>query len=177
MKIILTTLLLNTAVSFIGFSQEILQAAEKPPVYNTYGDPLTNITDADGARQGDWFYVDVEGQEVLQKKYKDHVCVGTYYFTRDTEGDQEWKKLSDGESSQPEAEYVKELYIDFLENSGFPLKSDQQLILVISKNGELIRVSAMGNWNAEEVSDIEGKIYQFAKNTNITLKNDVLIIL
>ncbi len=149
MKIVLTTLLLNTAVSFIGFSQEILQSAEKPAVYNENGDPLTNITDADGARQGDWFYIDAEGQEVLQKKYKDHVCVETYYSTDDTNLDKQWKKVSDSESNQLEINSVRELYVDFLENSGFQLKSDQQLIVVISKNGELIHVSAIGNWNTE----------------------------
>ncbi|MBD3636856.1 MAG: hypothetical protein HUJ25_05885 [Crocinitomicaceae bacterium] len=141
---------------FIGswstFSQEILDIAAKTPDYNQQGDPVNNITDPDGARQGDWYYVDSNNDAVVLKKFTDHSCVDTYFKLDD-------KWISSKEFASNES--IENSVATELHNQGIELDANQQVLIILNESGQVVTLFTLGNWSESDSNIIRDIIQNY----------------
>lgn len=77
MKVIFSTLLF---FYFLAFSHELF--AQFQTKYTEFGNPLTEIIDANMMRQGEWFYYDSNGELIRKEEYKDHLLMSSILIAK-----------------------------------------------------------------------------------------------
>lgn len=60
---------------FLAASAALNCSAQFKTTFNQNGDPLTEIIDADGMKQGDWLFHDIKGNLYKKETYSDHNLV------------------------------------------------------------------------------------------------------
>lgn len=63
--------------SSFSSAQDFTLEALVPTTFNEHGDPQINKVDANGARQGDWFYNDHSNVLCVKEQYQDHNLVNS----------------------------------------------------------------------------------------------------
>lgn len=171
-KLLLCLSLISSTYYSIG--QELIESAASEPTYNASGDPQTNIIDADGAQQGEWYYHDIYEQKVAKKVFKDNNCVGTAYFLNG-----KWR-----DSEQFEADPIiiynsGKSIKDALAEKGiqFELNPDQQLLLIVNDKNEIISFSPLGSWDKSVVNELRSQIETILMNNHLNLQNETVILL
>ena len=173
MKWILATvfLLLNLTLSVIA--QNLIPEAAVPPTFNEHGDPITNIIDMDGAKQGDWLYQDIHGQQILLEEYLNNALVKRYYPVIYENGNVEWEDDFEW-TNYP---YATDKLKQFLYKEHGKLNGDQQLVCIINSNAELIYFFAVGNWDQKTAEKLEKAFRVFVDNTKLSISDETFIIL
>jgi hypothetical protein len=164
---------LTVIISASSFSQSFITLSERTPEFNMSGDPITNIMDANGMQQGDWFYQDLEGNNVALKKFVDHKCEETYYSI-----DNKWVSSDNFESDASIIESLKELISSGLTQKGLsPTTSYSQLAIIIRKDGQIEELYQLGTWENTIVIDWKDEIQTVLNNANQNIENDTFILL
>jgi hypothetical protein len=173
MKPILTTAFFLLTFASSVFAQSLIPEAAVPPTFNESGDPLTNIIDMDGAKQGKWFYQDIHGQQILMEEYTNNTLVKQYYPLIHSNGAVEWEDPMEWTSYPIAADKLR----SFLHTTHGELNGDQQLVCIINSNAELIYFFALGNWDENTVNNLEQSFRTFVDNTKLSISDDTFIIL
>ena len=150
--------------------QEIIPEALSLSKTNELGDPITNIVDADGAKQGEWFYQDNSGAPVLKQEYNNHTLISSSYPIVQLDGSIEWEESEEWTlNPKPGLENA-------IANSYGSFNANQQLILIFNSEGELIRYSPIGIWSKAKANELEIVVRNYLNSNQITF-NDAAFIL
>jgi hypothetical protein len=142
MKLLSTVYLLVCPVFL--FAQELISEASRLPITDSAGDPLNNILDPNGARQGTWYFDDFQGNLVMVETYQDNIRLTRQLAVENNEStvllDEGQYGLLDGAQMGVTASTL-----------GLTLQSDQQLGALVDHSG-IIQVIFIGNWNPAAIS-------------------------
>ncbi len=169
MKLALTTLLF--CFSIFLFGQEIIPEAARNPEINASGDPVTNIIDPDGARQGEWFYDDYTGKAFLKEVYLNNGRQAVF-LADESNGEVSWidsetwsyQAIGDIENKNPAKEFST-------------LKYDQQVAIILDPDGKILRIAYLGNWTNENVNAVQAEIESHFETTTHTFDHVTVILL
>jgi hypothetical protein len=162
------TLLLFFLCSYVGISaQELVTSSASPPLLNTVGDPITNIIDPDGMKQGIWFYTDINQVNLLRKHYSNNLCTQTDYAVNGI-----WVNAVNFEQDPLKIANIKQQINALLmaHQVNLQLTSNQQLAILLHANGSLHKIAFLGEWNSAQASQLETQIQDVFSNQ---LLNDV----
>lgn len=158
---------------FTSYGQDFTSAALVPTTFNEQGDPLINIVDANGARQGEWFYKDHLNQVCLKKSYVDNNVVNSFIQVGSDQSP-EWvnfdafNTVNDHILQAPEhlKQSINNHLIDWEENQ----------VLVYRYNADLT-TKFLGSWNAEQMTALRNEIINYFNTTTNELPTNFKIIL
>ena len=150
-------------LSTISLSQNIVDEAAKEPIRNQNGDPTTNIIDPNGSRQGDWFYVDHLGNDVIKQSFTNNTLQSTY-----VKMNSEWVKVS-------KLNHLDDLK-DILRQEGVEPSEKQQILITIDKN-DAIQIHGLGSWNENQIEQSINIISKTLRKNSTKLKQTSYIIL
>lgn len=155
-------------------AQDLLPSAARLPLTNSNGDPLTNILDADGFQQGDWFYTDIYDNNLVRKHYEDNICTNTYYLYNGS-----WVNASNWEQNLNLIDILKAEVISYLSKNqvGFNLSSNQQLALLFDVNGRLVHIAPIGDWDSTLANQLVSQIQTILGNTSLnSIQHETFIL-
>ena len=166
-------LLFSVFTMNLSFSQ-VLPSAAIEPEYNEFGDPITNIMDANGARQGEWYYEDFFGKPILKEIYQDHKLVSVFYpeLTVNSEVEK-WVDQSNWEADLTILQKLRDKIYSL--NLFSNLQSDRQVAIILLKSGDS-RIAPLGNWKIEEANELVKNFNKESANFNLNLNQDVFIL-
>jgi hypothetical protein len=174
MKALISTIVILTFCVSFGKAQSLIPEALVPTTYNESGDPLTNIIDMNGARQGNWHYQDMDGYPLLIEKYVDHQLVSTIYpsiTSTVTNTSIVWQEVGESDPA------VKAALAALLTAENITLKSDQQIVFIFNKKGELQELAALGNWDTATWEKLFIVFREFVENNTLNITNETFILL
>lgn len=145
-------LILCIIIASQAVAQNIINQAAEQPTYDVNGDPLTNIMDPDGMRQGDWYFVDFNSNEIVWKEYQNNQCTSTYVKMNGT-----WIVTSDLNSDSQLEQTLNTQLI----NSAAPLSVDQQILVIIDDQNNVEQVIGLGNWNQQDFNEAKNIIVDY----------------
>ncbi|MEX1192702.1 MAG: hypothetical protein WEA99_12075 [Brumimicrobium sp.] len=170
-------LLLNSIIFLSGimFSQELCQISAKKPEFNANGDPITNIIDHNGAKQGQWYYQDYKKETVLKQNFNNHKCENTYY--KNSKG--EWVEVVVSQlSSEKELSELNTKIKTYLEKDSIVETDQKQLAIVVNHEKDLlVEVYHLGVWDEKEAIKIENTINEYFENYETELHYETSLFL
>ena len=161
MKILIVLFCLATSLRAV--SQEITDIAAKPSEIDQNGDPVTNVMDPDGMRQGNWFFLDTEGKDVVKKIYADNRCKGTFFKLNN-----EWIEAVDFSTGNS----LRSELIGELNTQNVLLENDQQILIIFDRKGDFSYVALLGNWAEKSATAAKKVVVAFILEQ--TAQNDQL---
>ncbi|UKN01266.1 hypothetical protein K6119_16175 [Paracrocinitomix mangrovi] len=162
-----TLLLLCLTIAQLSIAQEFIEESAKSATYNQNGDPITNVMDADGMRQGNWYFVNDLNQDVVLKKYTNNSCDETSFYINNN-----WVNAQDYQSNAVQTDALK----NELNANNINLQADQQLLVVI-ENGQAQLLSVLGNWAANDKSAAIQIVNDFISQNTSSLTGKILLLL
>lgn len=152
----------------LSLSQDFTSASEQESQLDEHGNFTNNITDKDGMRQGDWFYLDIERNKVAKKVFIDNTCESTHLYVNG-----EWlntEELISNASYKTEA--IKELNAN-----GIKTDDDRQILVVFDESGDLLAGNLIGKWSLDEKKQVLPilKAYFTGLNLNSSSKTYILL--
>lgn len=139
MKTIATTLLLFGCL-FVH-AQNFPSSSFVVPILNENGDPQTNIIDANGAKQGSWYFKDVEGRITFKQVFEENELISTSVKFDNSE---QWSDLVGFTQNSLELDQLRTVLLNQLGTEIF----DGENLITICKlfNGNL-EINFFGNWS------------------------------
>lgn len=165
-------------VSIIGFSsycesQNLLPSSARNPQLNSNNDPVTNIMDPDGMKQGFWYYEDIFDSAFVRIEYYDNEIVSTSYPS----SDKLWVKAESWEQNMEVLTEIKKEVQAFMKVENFTLNDDQQFALLFNDASELYHFSPIGNWTKNSASQFEKAIdKKFKPNAKLSITTKAFIL-
>ena len=157
-------------------AQNFIESSCKEPDYNSFGKPSHNLIDPNGAKQGDWFYVNNSGKTVLKAIYSDNVLQTTYY----KDASNGWKlieKTNYGFNLNNDKLNVR--LKEILGNSSDSSSNEKQLIVVCDNNEDSSLITFfLGDWNnkaLEQTKQLIKNHKQAYKNYSLTNKSTLYV--
>ena len=173
MKTISTTLVF-ALLATLSFGQQLIPEALTPTEHNTLGDPITNVIDPDGARQGDWVYQDIYEKPIVKEHYQNHVVKQVYYSVLNSTGTPEWRSSREWRTNpEPLTTELKKAVADKFGE----LDSDQQIVVLFNAKGGMRRFAALGKWNRADAQRAELAVRAFLKNNALSIIHETIIFL
>jgi len=151
-----------------SYSQDFISTAEQEPRLDEHGNVLNNITDKNGLRQGDWFYLNINGVRLAKKVYSDNNCQDTYISIN-----KEWintRNLS--ANSDFDKDVIKELKMN-----GFELNNNRQVLIILDNSGNFLSGDLLGNWMKEDDSKVSDILKAHFSKLNIKSSRKIYILL
>lgn len=164
--ILMTAILFSTNYSFAQGLNPISIAAQ-PQILSELGEPLNNSIDADEMYQGDWFYLDVEGTQVVKEVYRDHQLLQTFIWIQSS-----WELAIEDFNTQDIIEHDMRSRL-FQEGCG--LNGNQQILIVLDSNGNGLEVYGLGQWGKSEIQTCKALIEEWLQQGVITNANFLLL--
>lgn len=135
MKTIYTTLLLF--ISLTAFGQNFPTSSLNNTIVDSNGDPQTNIIDQDGAKQGEWFFKNVWGEEVFKQEFiNNNISFTAFKF------ENQWISLASYQQNNIETSTLRSEIINLLDPSIF---NGERLITIVQK-GNSSYIHLFGTW-------------------------------
>lgn len=166
MKLI-TTVFGCCCLSAVLYAQDILESTAKAPQFNEFGDPLTNIIDPNGARQGDWYFLDVDGQEIVLQRFTDHVCQQVLVAVEESPGMREWVATGELLTSGAEVDEYRQTVIQIMNEQHVSLDGVRQLLL-LAGDKKKFHVAFLGDWNQADLQKLKKSIRSELQNKTTT---------
>lgn len=162
------TLLFCVVLAGYSFSQDFTAAAEQTQGIDEHGNVINNDVDKQGFKQGDWFYLDINGNQVAKKTFVDDKCKNTYVRIAD-----KWestKVLTKKVDLQKDAKAK-------LNAKGVTLNNDRQVLVILGKSGELLTANLLGKWSQDEEAKVLAILKNHFKDLNISASSKMYILL
>ncbi|MES2800422.1 MAG: hypothetical protein V4638_10440 [Bacteroidota bacterium] len=141
MKIILTITLLISGL--FCFGQNFPEVAFVPTTTNSNGDPLTNIVDPNGARQGQWLFKNVDNTSSFMQEYSNNELINSSLLFENN-----WLNINVFIQNSNTINQLRLAIISMLGNTIM----DGERLITVSKIDSQIIVDLFGNWeNTEQV--------------------------
>lgn len=175
MKIIIRNLAFGLLFFNSSFSsaQDFALEALVPTTFNEHGDPQINKVDANGARQGDWFYNDHSNVLCVKEQYQDHNLVNSLIQVGTNEAPV-WVNFNDFITSNSlinqASNYLKE------KMNSHPVDWDLSQVLVYSYNGNL-SIRFIGAWTSEQMNFLRNEISNYLNSPTNELPSNFKIVL
>lgn len=166
MKNSILLLLLLGATNLFG--QEITPEASQATQLDEHGNYINNITDKQGLKQGDWFYVDIHGKQVVKKFMADNEVQNTALSVNN-----EWLDVS---GLDRKSELEKTLAAE-LKNNGILLTENRQLLLVLNEKGQVISTALLGKWTKDEEPQVTQLLESYLQENSQTSDKKYYILL
>lgn len=161
-------LLLCLSMMGYSFSQDFTATAEQEPQLDEYGNVVNNVTDKTGMRQGNWFYLDIDGNQIAKKVYSNDNCQATYILVNN-----EWLNTKVFSTI---SDYDKDA-IEELKKHGIELNKDRQVLIILDKSGEFLLGELLGNWVKEDETKVNSILKTHLSGLNIKSSSKTYILL
>lgn len=148
------------------YAQNIIGQAAKEPTPNQNGDPVNNIIDPDGSRQGDWFYIDRQSRDVIKQTYQNNELKETFISINN-----EWVNVSDLKAN----ESIKNELLNVLKANEIEIESHQQIVITKDKNK--IQIYGLGQWSDEKFKNCTEKLMVYLEQNSTKISQPTYIIL
>lgn len=162
MKLLTITLLLFC--SMYSYGQQLISEASRVPTIDEFGDPLNNILDHNGARQGAWYYDGYDGELLLIEEYTDNILMSRQLALESNESqsllDQNQWAFIEGASLGLEASAL-----------GYASQTDKQLGVIVDHSG-LIKLTFLGNWSTQELPQVTAAAEQWFATHGISFNQN-----
>ena len=152
----------------LSYSQDFTAAAEQMQLIDEFGNYMNNITDKQGLKQGDWFYVDVNGNQIAKKVYKDDKCQSTELFINS-----QWMNTNNLNTDSKNNNGA----IAELKTNGFGITSDRQVLIVLDDSGTYISGNLLGKWNQSDEKKVLSILQKYFSDLNIKSSSKTYILL
>lgn len=139
-----------------AFAQSFPLSSLSKAEYNSTQDPLINIIDANGAKQGSWLYVSTTNEVVLKEEYKNNQLVLRYIKNP---FNSRWEQLQF--ASKEIAQLVR------VEINAKNVSYNQASNFIIITNGQSTEVYFLGSWEESTISMIREIV------VSVILKNNI----
>jgi hypothetical protein len=161
-------LLLCLLLASYSFTQEITEQSAQEPQLDEFGNVTNNVTDKSGLKQGDWYYLDIDGNQVAQKVYVDNQCQQTSFLINNVWVDT--KGLSTNAKAHKGA-------IKKLKKNGIELSENQQILIILGESGEFLTGELLGDWKKKEEENAISILKKYFESINIKSSAKTYLIL
>ena len=150
------------------YAQHFTPTSAQESLLDEHGNVANNDTDKSGMKQGDWFYVDINGNRIGKKVYTNDQCNATYVFIND-----QWINC---DNLSVETKFNKSVKAK-LKANGYVLNNDRQVLIILGKSGEFISGSLLGKWGKDDETKVLSIVKSHLANENISSSNKLIILL
>ena len=165
MKIYLTAF--SLFLGMIGFSQSFPESTSLPPATNEFGDPLNNRIDANGSKQGFWYYINTFGQITARQYFEDNELRSTEIRISESEY---WIPVNSDIANLEQWTNIKNVILETLGSNSL---GASQLIAVFKTNEGTWAIQLFGAW--DNPSGTSNAIRQLLENQ--TMQNNFYAII
>lgn len=150
------------------FAQDFTSAAAQEIQLDEFGNYLNNSTDRQGQKQGDWFYLDIQGNQMVKEVYTNNKKVSTHINF-----EKAWVNIKDFLVTSKYNEEASKM----LSNNGIQLNDDRQVMLILNGSGEIIQGNTMGKWTVQEEHNVISLLTDYFKKQHIKSFTNLFILL
>lgn len=137
----------------LGLSQKLNENSFVTPQKTAEGFPITNVIDADGVKQGVWYYKNSDQSTCFSQQFFNNNLVNSSVLITD-KTQSFWKNISDFQHDNQNLNQVKELlYVPFYEVRRDNYSSKQ---FFVYRFNNTTTIELLGDWT--DVSTIEFKL-------------------
>lgn len=157
------------------FAQDMPPESAKNPITDINGDPLTNILDPNGFQQGDWYYTDLDNNDLVRKSFENSNCSATHYKYNGN-----WVNANQWEQDLVLLASLKTEIEAFLSQHQIAtdLQVSQQIAFLFDAQGNLNHCAPVGLWNLNEANIVKTEIQAIFANYQLNnTRNETFILL
>ncbi|MCB9225085.1 MAG: hypothetical protein R2780_01510 [Crocinitomicaceae bacterium] len=150
-----------------SLSQDFIRAAALEQQIDEHGNVINNDIDQNGLKQGDWIFVDINGNRIAKKVYDNNNCQATYVVIQN-----KWINTRDLSS---ETKYNSGAIAE-LKANGITLNKDRQVLIIFNESGEFLSGAVIGNWSKNEESKVISVLKSYFSKKNIKSSSKTYIL-
>jgi hypothetical protein len=157
------------------FAQNMPPESAKNPIVDINGDPLTNKLDPNGFQQGDWYYTDLDKNDLVRKSFENSTCTAIHYKYNGN-----WVNANQWEQDLVLLASLKTKIEGFLSQHQIAtdLQVSQQIVLLFDAQGNLNHCASVGLWDLNEANIVKTEIQAIFANYQLNnIRNETFILL
>ena len=172
-RIVITGLTYITVILNSAYGQSIMNGAMLPTTFAQNGDPITNVIDANGSKQGDFMYQDAQNRIFYKEIFSENVLMSRHLNVGDNQNPQ-WRQIEGF------------VLVNASQNNAFNLLKEtlhEQIAnwdtkqVVMYKLGDYSSTHFVGTWNPVDIATANTLISNYLINFSNVLTSNYQFIL